>query len=29
VEAKEFLRFRLDEINQCLWRLCDSGDERV
>ncbi|TMH77370.1 MAG: hypothetical protein E6H52_04175 [Betaproteobacteria bacterium] len=30
MEAKEFLHFRLDEINQCLWRLCDSGDdERV
>ena len=30
MEAKEFLHFRLDEINQCLWRRCDSGDdERV
>jgi DNA-binding winged helix-turn-helix (wHTH) protein len=30
VESKEFLHFRLDEINECLWRRGDSGDdERV
>jgi DNA-binding winged helix-turn-helix (wHTH) protein len=27
VESKEFLRFRLDAVNQCLWRRGDSVDE--